>query len=131
MLCFHQCQKGRLLDNVVLDVTQISYQSLVSVHQNQTVCNVIYSANRAHSVIKENEADSVNRARSVIEENEADSVHRAHSVNEGNVEDSVNRSHSVIKRNVEVNVNRAHSVIKEKLVKSVFTELTRSPKKSW
>ena len=85
-----------MLDNVVLDVTQMSYQSLVSIHQAQTVCNAIYSANQAHSVIEENEADSVNRA---------------HSVNEGNVKDSV---------------NRAHSVIKGKLVKSVFIELTRS-----
>ena len=81
MVCCHQCQRGRLLDNFVLDVTEMSYQSLILVHQAQKFCNAIYSANRAHSV---------------IEENEVESVYQAHSVNEGNEEDSVNQDHSVI-----------------------------------
>ena len=90
-----------MLDNVVLDVTQMSYQSLVSIHQAQTVCNTIYNVNRIHLV---------------IEENEANSVHRAPSVSEGNVEDSV---------------NQVYSIIEENLAKIVFTELTWSSKESW
>ena len=109
----------KLLDNFVLDVTQMSYQSLISVHQAQTVCNAIYSVNRAHSVIKENEADSVNWAHSIIKENEANSVNRAHSVIEENKADSVNQAHSVIKENKADNVNRAHLVIKENEANSV------------
>ena len=37
MLCCHHFQRGRLLDSVVLDVTQMSYQSLVLVHRVQIV----------------------------------------------------------------------------------------------
>ena len=52
MMCCHQCQRGRLLDNIVLDVTQISYQSLDSVYRAQTVSKEIYRVYRAQRIHK-------------------------------------------------------------------------------
>ena len=120
MLCCHQCQRGRLLDTIdncvlslMLHKCHIRYQSF---HQAQTVCNAIYSVNRAHSVIEGN------LAKTVLTE--------------------VTWSSKKMKKTVLIELTRSSKKMKKtvlteltwsskKMKKTVLTELTRSSKEIW
>ena len=122
MVCCHQCQRGRLLDNVVFDVTQMPYQSLDSVYRAQTISKEIYNVYRANSGIKGSwQKVSVNRALKVNEEK--DSFHEPTQSSKKILKRLFPPSSLGCQRKCDKNsFHRVHSVITGN---SVLTEFTR------
>ena len=85
MLCFHQCQRGRLLDTivqmcVVFDVTQMSYQLSVSAYRAHLVRKIVFCVYQAFLKVS---TELTRVSKELMEKN---SINRAPMVNEGNLE---------------------------------------------
>ena len=117
MLCCHQCQRGRLLDSVVFDVTQMSYQSLDSVY-------------RAYTVSKQSAkqfTQSTELRESIKQFTMSTELTRA-SKGCGRKSMLTELSRLMKKKTASTEVTRSS---KEKKKKIASTELTRSSKKTW
>ena len=118
MLCCHQCQRGRFLDSVVFDVTQMSYQSLDRIYRAQKVSKALKLSTEltrsSKEMWKRNCLPSSTRSSKEMWKIKC-------------LPSSLGYRRKFDKNSV----YQAHSVIKGNLAKIVFTELTRSPKGMW